>query len=92
MAQGATVTLVLSSSGFTWTIAYPEKAPSVVSGSWTSSRDMLSLKPTGMSWSWQFDYSLTGNSLSLSGGSAEFDFSGSGAPEQAKLSMTLVRQ
>jgi len=40
----------------------------------------------------RFDYSLNGNSLSLSGGSAEFDLSGFGAPEQAKLSMTLVRQ
>jgi len=92
VAQGAVVTLVIASSGFTLTFTYPDKSPAVTTGSWTSSRDTLSLKPGGMSWAWQFDMNLSGNTLSLSNAGFEFDFSGTGVNEQARLSMTLVRQ
>jgi hypothetical protein len=92
VAQGAVVTLALTGSTFALTFTYPEKAPAVTNGTWTSSKDMMSLKPTGMSWSWHFDMNQSGNTLSLSGASVEFDFSGTGVAEQARLSMTLVRQ
>jgi hypothetical protein len=92
VAQGAVVTLVIASSGFTLTFFYPDRSPAVTTGSWTSSRDTLTLKPSGVSWSWQFDMSQNGNNLSLGNAGFEFDFSGTGVNEQAKLSMTLVRQ
>jgi hypothetical protein len=92
VAQGAVVTLALTGSTFALTFTYPDKAPNVTNGTWTSSKDTMSLKPTGMSWAWQFDMNQSGNTLSLSGASFEFDFSGTGVAEQAKLSMTLARQ
>ena len=92
VAQGTTVTLVLSGSNFTYTITDPGKTPNVTSGTWTSSRDTMSLKPNGVTWSWQFDMTQSGNNLTLNGASVEFDFAANGVFEQAKLYLTLVRQ
>jgi hypothetical protein len=92
VSQGTVVTLVFSGSNFVFTIADPGQSPNVTNGTWTSTRDTMSLKPNGVTWSWQFDMAQNGNSLSLSGASVEFDFAANGVMEQARLSMTLVRQ
>jgi len=92
VAQGTTVTLALTGSSFVYTIADPGKPPNVTSGTWTSSRDTMALKPNGVTWSWQFDMTQSGNNLTLNGASVEFDFAANGVFEQAKLYMALVRQ
>lgn len=92
VAQGTTVTLAIAGNTFTQTFADPGQTPRVTTGTWTSTKDTMSLTPSGMSWSWQFDMSQSGNSLSLSGASVEFDFAANGVMEQAKLYMTLARQ
>jgi hypothetical protein len=48
--------------------------------------------PNGVTWSWQFDVTQSGNNLTLNGASVEFDFAADGVFEQAKLNMALVRQ
>ena len=92
VAQGTVVTLALTGSNFTLTMADSGQAPRVTNGTWTSTNDTMSLKPAGMTWSWQFDMSQSGNNLTLNGASVEFDFAANGVNEQARLYMTLVRQ
>ena len=92
VTQGTIVTLAITGSSFVLTMADPGKPPTVTNGTWTSTRDTMSLKPNGVTWSWQFDMSQSGNNLTLNGASVEFDFAANGVFEQAKLYMTLVRQ
>jgi len=92
VAQGTAVKLELTTTGFALSYTDTGQAPKVTNGTWSSTKDVLLLKPAGVSWSWEFDMNQSGNSLSLSGASVEFDFAANGVTEQAKLSMTLVRQ
>ncbi|MBP1636851.1 MAG: hypothetical protein H6Q10_3425 [Acidobacteria bacterium] len=93
VARGTSITLSLVSGGtFTLTITEPGKSPEVTNGSWTSTSDVLKMTPAGMSWSWEFDMSLNGNTLTLGGATFEFDVNGDDHDEQAKLNMTLARQ
>jgi hypothetical protein len=92
VAQGTTVTLALTGSNFVLTMTDPGKAPNVTNGTWTSSSDTMSLRPAGVTWSWQFDMAQSGNTLTLNGANVEFDFAANGVYEQAKLYMTLARQ
>lgn len=92
VAQGTVVTLVLEAATFRFSIADPGLAGNVTTGTWSASKDVLKLTPTGMSWSYEFDMALNGNTLTLNGGSAEFDFEGDGKIEQAKLNLTLSKQ
>jgi hypothetical protein len=92
VTQGTIVTLAITGSSFVLTMADPGKPPTVTNGTWTSTRDTMSLKPNGVTWSWQFDMTQSGNNLTLNGASVEFDFAANGVFEQAKLYMTLVRQ
>ena len=91
VASGATVTLAFAGNGYTFTLAQPGQAPIVQSGSWSASSDVMTLTRTGMSGNQQFDMNFSGNNLTLNGANALFDFN-TGAYEEAKLSMTLVRQ
>ena len=85
VAQGTSLTLVLDSSSFVLTITDPGHTPRVTTGSWTSSRDTMTLTPSGVSFSWVFDMNLSGSTLTLTGGSVEFDFNADGSYEQAQL-------
>jgi hypothetical protein len=90
IAQGSTLTLVFSGTGYTRTMTQPGQPPDVQTGTWSASTDMMSLKPTGVTWDIQFDMTFSSNNLTLNGGSVQFDFTGTF--EEAKLYMTLVRQ
>ena len=91
VASGATVTLAFAGNGYTFTLAQPGQAPVVQTGSWSASSDVMTLMRTGMSGNQQFDMTFSGNSLTLNGANALFDFN-TGVFEEAKLYMTLVRQ
>jgi hypothetical protein len=91
IAQGTTMTLVLQAGGtFTLTIVDPGQAANVVTGTWTSSRDVLTIVRTGQSGNSQFDVTLDGNNLTLDGGHVEYDFGNDGQPEEAILNMDLT--
>jgi hypothetical protein len=92
VARGGTVTLTLTSADFTLTVARSGAAPQVTGGAWTSTADLMTLNPSGVSFQWVFEMSLSGNNLTLTGARVEFDFNGDGTNEQATLNLTLVRQ
>jgi hypothetical protein len=92
VAKGTTLMLVFGGGSYTMTTTDPGAASRVETGTWSASTDLVTMTPTGMSWSWQFDLSLAGNSLTLANGGAEFDFNLDGLNEPAKLTMVLTRQ
>ena len=91
VASGATVTLAFAGNGYTLTLAQSGQAPVVQTGSWSASSDVMTLTRTSMSGNQQFDMTFSGNNLTLNGANTLFDFN-TGAFEEAKLYMTLVRQ
>ena len=92
IAQGSTLTLVFSSGTFVLTITDPGQNPEVFNGTWSASMDVMTLTWTsGLSGESQFDWSLNGTQLTLTGGHMPFDFT-PGSPEEAILSLILVKQ
>jgi hypothetical protein len=92
VSQGSTVTLVLEASTYTFTTSDARVQPSIASGSWSSSKDTLTLKPTGASFTIIFDMALNGSTLTLNGGGVMFDFNADGNFVDATLNMVLARQ
>jgi hypothetical protein len=92
VAQGGTVTLMLTSADFTLAVAGPGATPQVTTGTWTSTSDLMTLNPSGASFKWQFEMNLSGDNLSLRGAHVEFDFDGDGTNDPALLNLTLLRQ
>jgi hypothetical protein len=92
VSQGSTVTLVLNAGSFTLTINDSRVPTQNTNGTYTSTSDTLTLVPSGLSFSWVFEMTLSGDNLTLNGASMQFDFSGNAAYEEAKLNMTLARQ
>lgn len=91
---GVTVTLALNAGGtFVLTTTPPGGAAQTLSGTWSASRDVLTLHWSGQfSGDMQFDMALSGNTLSLSGADADYDVNGDDRDEPAKLNLVLVRQ
>ena len=93
VAQGATLLLSLDSAGsYTRTIRDPGESGDVQTGSWSASTDVLTLRPSGVTFTIQFDYALAGDTLALSGGHVEFDVNNDGRMEETILSAALARQ
>jgi phosphoheptose isomerase len=91
ISQGTTMTLAFRTDGtFTLRIVDPGQEANVVTGTWTSSPDVLTIVPTGAPGDSQFDMALDGNNLSLSGGHVEYDFGDDGLLEEAILNMDLT--
>lgn len=92
VAMGTTLTLTLDSPGtYTQKITDPGHAGQTTTGTWSASKDVLTLKPSNTSGNTQFDMTFDGNSLSLSGGHVTFDFNDDGLNEEALAYLTLVR-
>jgi hypothetical protein len=93
VARGSAVTLALEAGGtFRLTIVDPGQPGSVESGTWTASRDVLTIARSGQSGQTQFDMVLSGSALTLTGGHVLFDVNGDGAGEECVLDMALTRQ
>jgi hypothetical protein len=94
---GATVMLVLSEDNdFTLTVTYAGEEPggpwgtsSETKGIWRST-DILTLQ-TSPTNEWQFEIELDDDALTLTEADTSFDFGGDDAPEDAKLSLDLIR-
>lgn len=93
VALGTALTLTLDAGGtYSQTIVDPGEAGQTTTGTWSSSKDVLTLKPAGTSGNTQFDMTMSGSTLTLSGGHVLFDVNRDGRDEEAILSLTLARQ
>ena len=93
VALGTTLTLTLDAGGtYSQKITDPGQAGQTTSGTWSASKDVLTLKPTGVSGNTQFDMSMSGSTLTLNGGHVLFDVNLDGRDEEAILNLTLTRQ
>jgi hypothetical protein len=92
VARGSTVTLALEAAGtFNMTIVDPGQPGNVVSGTWTASRDVLTIVRPGQSGQTEFEMNRSGSTLTLNGGHVLFDVNGDGTGEECVLDLTLVR-
>ena len=92
ITTGSTFVLDLAASTFVLTITNPGQDPEVFNGTWSASMDVFTLTWTsGMSGESQFDWSLNGDQLTMSGGHMPFEFT-PGNPEESLLSLVLVRR
>jgi hypothetical protein len=90
VAAGGSATLVLDAAGSFLYVETPAGGqPDSTAGSWHASADVLEMMPAGATYTRQFDYSFSANSLVLSGGGALYDF-GSGL-EEATLNLAFTR-
>lgn len=89
VAQGGTATLVLDADHtFQYTCTPAGKPAEVLTGTWDVSDVLtLSMSPTN---EMQFDASLSGNTLTLTGAYRDYDFNNDGMGEPARLNMTLT--
>jgi hypothetical protein len=90
---GFTCTLMLEEDGdFVITVVDPEIGNVGGSGHWIST-DVLTMEflEGQFNVTWQFDISLTGSTLRLTGADAEYDFDDDGTEDAAKINLTLVR-
>ncbi len=92
VAYGGTATLEFQQDGDFELVVSPPGVLSVTTyGYWELSRDLMSLTPQGMPFSWEFDVALNNGVLSLRGAAVEFDFDDDDVPEAARLDMLLVK-
>jgi hypothetical protein len=93
VARGSSVTLVFEPGGaFRMNVIDPGQAGNVVSGTWSATVDVLTIVRAGQTGQTQFDMTLSGSTLTLSGGHVLFDLNDDGAGEECVLDMALVRQ
>ena len=93
MDEGVTGSLILEGDGdFVLSVIDPIEGPETFTGTW-SMADVLTLEhdPGQFDDVWQFDVTLTANTLRLTGADAEFDFNDDGVEDPAKLNITGTR-
>ena len=66
-------------------------SPATTAGTWSVDEGIFRVTPAGMSISWEWNATLSGATLSLTGADMEYDFDGNSVPEAADQNMTLVR-
>ncbi len=92
ISQGGTATIVMKSDGtYQGTSKLPGEPSESVTGTWSASSDVLTMTQVGMSGNMQFNYSLSGSTLTLTGADAEWDFNGDGVEEPAKLNIAATK-
>ncbi len=91
IAQGGTFRITFNADS-TWvaTITAPQNVPDTSGGTWSASVDVLTLVTVGLSGQTQFDFVLSGNTVTLTGGHVTWDF-GTG-DEEALLNVTATKQ
>ena len=92
IAAGATFVASLEADGtYQIILTVPGQAPEVSTGTWSASADILTFQEGQVSTT-QFSWSLSGNTLTLSGADSDFDFDGDDVNEPAKLGGVFVRR
>jgi hypothetical protein len=93
VSMGTSLTLTLDSGGtYSQKIVDPGQAGQTTNGTWTATQDTLTLKRAGMTGDMQFNMTLSGATLTLSGGHVAFDVNGDGRDEETLAYFTLSRQ
>ena len=91
IAQGGSFRITLGANG-TWSaiVTAPQITPDTSGGTWTASTDVLTLITTGQAGETQFDYVLSGTTITLTDGHVTWDY-GNG-DEAARLNITATKQ
>jgi hypothetical protein len=93
VSQGTTMVLTLNAGGsYVLKATAPGKPDDTTDGSWTASSDLLTLRPTGMSWSIEFEMTVNTTTLTLNGGHVAYDINGDGVDEECVLNATWARR
>ncbi len=93
VSRGYSIVLTLDSGGtFRQVTTEPGMGSDTMTGTWSASSDVLTLRPSGVTFNIQFDMNLSGSTLSLAGGHVQFDINGDEVDEEAILSLTMTRQ
>ena len=93
IALGGSRRLVLQDQAdFGLSVGIPDNGTEFGNGTW-SSTDILTLNfgDGDIQGTWQFDFDLNGDTLTLTGADVEYDFDENGTEDPAKLNLTLVR-
>jgi glutamate synthase domain-containing protein 3 len=91
IALGAAFQITFAAdSTWEWVLTVPGDQPDTSSGTWAASLDVLTIMTTGQSGEMMFAFVLSGNVVTLTGASADWDF-GTGI-EAATLSITATKQ
>ena len=93
IAGGGTGTLILTADDTLKLAVTPASGPAVTLVATYEIRgtDLMRVTPAGATWYWAFDMSLSGNTLKLTNGSAEYDFNADGTPDPAKWNLTMTK-
>jgi hypothetical protein len=91
---GATFVITMEADGtFSATITIPGEVPEPMTGTWSVNLgDDFTIRETGVPGEMQFDYSLSGNTLTIIGGDTHFDFGDDDIEESAILDAVLVKR
>ncbi len=93
IAQGYTIVLTIDSSGsYRQVVTEPGQSGQATTGTWTAGSDVLTLRPSGVSFTIEFDMTLNGNTLVLNGGHVQFDVNKDDIDEEAILNLAMSRQ
>jgi hypothetical protein len=91
IGQGGTLTVEFDANGtFSMDVTFPGEAPQSITGTWSATQDILTLDWTGLPITWEFDFTLVADVLTVTGADTEWDF-GAG-DEAATLNAVLARQ
>jgi hypothetical protein len=89
---GGSAELVLDADhSFIYTMTEAGQSPDVTTGTWQLGGEVMTVSPDGLSFSWQFEASLSGGTLKLTGADSEFDFDGDDVPDAAKMNLEFHR-
>jgi hypothetical protein len=93
IAVGGTGSLILTATDTLILYVTPASGPPVALLATYEIRgtDLMRVTPAGASWYWAFDLSLSGNTLKLTNGSAQYDFNGDGTPDAAKWNLFMSK-
>lgn len=91
IAAGATLRMVLrDDQTYTVTIGFPGEPAETETGTWSASKDVLTLSDSDGDM--QFDMSLNGTTLKLTNADGEFDVDDDGDDDPVKINLTLVKE
>lgn len=95
VAQGAAATLKLEADGrMEYVLIRPGAAPDTMRATWQlmgDNGDQMKVSPPGASWYWVWDVAWSGNTLSLTGAGAPYDFDNDGVSDAARWNLGFVR-